>query len=148
MLRRHPLSSHMLVSIQGAGMLLTTFPAHVAVPGIWPLAFAMAGALLAVWTVYHNRIRNFSVYPEIKQGARLITSGPYRWVRHPMYLSLFLLMAGIAIHGQGWSHAIGLMLVATAIVFKIEKEERYLLRTFPDYEVYRQNTCKLLWPVY
>ena len=148
MWHQHPLSSHLLVFIQGTGMLLATFPVHLSAHRMWLLILPIAGALLAAWTVYHNRIHNFSVYPEIKQGAQLITTGPYRWVRHPMYLSLFLLMAGIAFYGQGWSHNIGLMLVATAIMLKIEKEEKYLLATFPDYQVYRQNTCKLFWPVY
>ncbi|AJQ93854.1 methyltransferase family protein [Gynuella sunshinyii] len=143
-----PLGSHLLVLTQGAGMLLATVPNNSLHHHPAPLMLSLAGLVLALWTVYHNRIGNFSVYPEIKQGARLITSGPYRRIRHPMYLSLFLLMAGITIFNHGWYNWTGLLLVAMAIVLKIEKEEKYLLHTFPGYAEYRQKTCKVFWPVY
>ena len=87
-------NSRLLVGMQFTAIGLGLFPwlgseAQLiwAVPGV-------LGVLVGIYTLAHNRLGNFGVFPELVNGARLITSGPYRWVRHPMYLSLLLFMLG------------------------------------------------------
>ena len=91
MAAKHSPLSHLLVVSQLTGVFLSIFPAGWQNYGhpFWLLLCA-AGAVTGLFTLYHNKIGNFSVYPEIKPRARLITSGPYRQVRHPMYTAFWL----------------------------------------------------------
>jgi protein-S-isoprenylcysteine O-methyltransferase Ste14 len=57
------------------------------------LAAALAGAVLAAWGKIHLR-HGFTVSLAVRRGHRLITTGPYAWVRHPIYTGLLLLMLG------------------------------------------------------
>jgi len=99
---------------------------------------------LGLLTLCYNKIGNFSVYPEIKPHATLITSGPYRYIRHPMYTSLMIMMLGIAFYNHHWLNLVGLVLIFIAVVFKAIKEEQLLLTTFADYAKYQKQTYKFL----
>jgi protein-S-isoprenylcysteine O-methyltransferase Ste14 len=84
--------------------------------------------LWARWTLAGN----WSGDVTFKQDHELIKSGPYRFVRHPIYTGLLVMCLGTAIViGQlrGW---LALPLMATAFWIKLKQEERLLLRHFPD----------------
>jgi protein-S-isoprenylcysteine O-methyltransferase Ste14 len=133
--------SQLQVATQLAGVALATFPFAAAERGpVAALALCLAGAVLGVVTLAHNRIGNFSIYPEPKAGARLITTGPYALVRHPMYTALMLMMAGIAVRNAQALNALGLALVVTAVVSKAAREERFMRARFDGYEAYRGRT--------
>ncbi|MDQ3261228.1 MAG: hypothetical protein M3Q00_10690, partial [Pseudomonadota bacterium] len=53
----------------------------------------VASIALGIYTLLYNRLGNFNIRPEPKASGRLITSGPYRLIRHPMYSALTLAMA-------------------------------------------------------
>ena len=57
---------------------------------------ALAAAALLTWT-HHVLGKNYSPKLEIREQHRLITTGPYRWVRHPMYGAIFFWTAGVAL---------------------------------------------------
>jgi protein-S-isoprenylcysteine O-methyltransferase Ste14 len=135
------LPSHLLVAAQFAGIAITLWPWY-APDGSVVLALVLGGAggVLAIVTLAHNRIGNFSVYPEPRARARLVTSGPYAWVRHPMYSALLLLMAGVAAWYAHLANTAGVVLVLAAVLGKARREEAYLLDRFGEYDAYRQRT--------
>ena len=53
--------------------------------------------MLAVWALAANRPGNFNIRPTPRPGGALVTSGPYRWVRHPMYTSVLMAAAAAAV---------------------------------------------------
>ena len=81
--------SSLLVAVQLATIiyLLATGP-WLAI-GYW-LWLEVAGGLIAVWALATMPPRQLRVFPEVATGAQLIRRGPYRWVRHPMYLSVLV----------------------------------------------------------
>jgi protein-S-isoprenylcysteine O-methyltransferase Ste14 len=104
----------------------------------WLAGFVAAlGALLLGWTLSANRPGNFRVLPAPKAGASLATTGPYRWVRHPMYLASLLLMAGAVLWGPATWKAPVWLLLAVVLTAKARREERGLLSQFPEYAAYR-----------
>ncbi len=144
-----PSSSHLLVALQMTAIALCAYPfaAHDSARLYW-LLISVAGGVVGIYVLLHNRIGNFGVYPEPKDGCCLITTGPYRWIRHPMYLSLFLGMLGIVLYHQNVMNFVGLGLLLLAISGKMIKEEKYLHSQFGDYAEYKQGTKRLLPFVY
>jgi protein-S-isoprenylcysteine O-methyltransferase Ste14 len=79
-------------------------------------------------------------------GQRVIDSGPYAWVRHPMYLggTLILLATPFAL-GSEWAFPWALAAV-TCLAWRLVAEERYLSLHLPGYDAYRQHTRYRLIP--
>lgn len=128
-----------LVALQFLATAAVLFPAGRPGSLVTGLLVAAAGVVGIGWTVRFNRWGNFNVRPEPRAGARLVTDGPYRWVRHPMYLGSLVIGLGACIAGpQAWRVAAWLVLFAT-LVAKARREERGLLAQFPDYAAYRQS---------
>lgn len=108
------------------------------------VGLALASVVLALWTLRHNRPGNFNIRPTPRQGGRLITSGPYRHVRHPMYSAVLLgaaAMAWLAPALAGWLAWLGLLAVLLA---KAALEERWMLLAHPAYAAYRQHSWRLV----
>ena len=73
---------------------------------------------------------NWSGTVTLKRDHELIRSGPYRWVRHPIYTGLLLAVLGSAITLGEWRGAAGLALIAAAFLRRIAIEERFLTQQF------------------
>lgn len=127
------------------GIALCCFPIGLQNLGsIYWLVLCALGSILGVLTLCYNKIGNFSVYPEIKKQAILITTGPYRYVRHPMYTSLIIMMIGIALYNYHWLNVVGVVMVVGAVINKANSEEKLLLMKFPEYANYQQKTLRFL----
>ena len=108
------------------------------------LIVCAAGVAFALWA-RRTLGRNWSGNPTIKEGHELVTRGPYRLVRHPIYTGMLLAAAGTAL-GHGKVQDLMLLLVALAVIWlKARLEERLMLRQFPDeYASYRRRTKALI----
>jgi protein-S-isoprenylcysteine O-methyltransferase Ste14 len=89
--------------------------------------------------------RAFSILPEAR---RLVTRGPYRFIRHPLYLISIIASLGTAIQfEQPW--ALLIVVVADALqIARIHYEERVLGEAFPEYADYAARTWRLIPGVY
>ena len=136
--------SRTLVVLQFAAIAVVLLP--IGAPGwIWiGGAVSVTGVAWVAWTVGFNRWDNFNIRPEPRAGARLVTDGPYRWVRHPMYFGSLIIGAGACLAGpQPWRLAAWLLL-AFVLVAKARREERGLLAQFPGYAEYRRGRAFLI----
>ena len=79
----------LLVALQfGLMVVLPTLAAPTVLKGGIPISailLAISSMMLFVWTLLHNRLGNFNIRPTPKSCGQLITTGPYRLIRHPMY---------------------------------------------------------------
>jgi protein-S-isoprenylcysteine O-methyltransferase Ste14 len=124
-----------------AALLLPWSSERFEMSAIVPLVLA---ASLGVWALTANRPGNFSVFPTPRKGARLVTGGPYRHVRHPMYLAVLLAALGLALGWHTTVHAMSFAALALVLHVKAGLEERLLLARFPEYRDYRQRTPRIL----
>lgn len=105
-----------------------------------PLLLFAAAMLLAGWAILIMRPGHFNVRPTIKIGATLITHGPYRHIRHPMYASLLLIGLGLLLITWSWLRMacyLGLWLV---LILKLRFEEKLLVEHFPSYSHYQKRS--------
>ena len=120
--------------------------------GSTALLLASSGSLLAVAgvaLVVRSRAElgpAWSFVPKADQGTGLVTTGPYRLVRHPIYLGLALLAMGQALAFGSWP---ALLIVLFGIVptfaWRACAEEKLLSRAFGErYAVYRQRTKMII----
>jgi protein-S-isoprenylcysteine O-methyltransferase Ste14 len=141
--------SHALVALQFSAIVLIAWP-FVTTPDerLQWLSISALGIVVGLYTLAHNKLGNFGVYPEPIPDACLVTTGPYRWIRHPMYTSLLLFMLGIALYRHAWPNYVGMLLLAIAVLGKMHREEAHLHMRFDDYSDYVKRTHRLLPRIY
>jgi len=108
------------------------------------LLIEAAFILLAVWARRHLG-SNWSGEVRIAAEHQLVRSGPYRFIRHPIYTAVLGMYCGVAIV-SGEIHApIAVVIVALAYYRKIRLEERAMAATFgADHEAYQRDTWSLV----
>ncbi len=89
------------------------------------------GIALAIWARYHLA-EYWSARVTIKEDHKLIRTGPYARVRHPIYTGLILATIGSAMVIDRWRCVLGVFLVVTGYCFKAKKEESMLTQQFGD----------------
>ena len=109
--------------------------------GALPLAL---GFVLKGWTLWHNRPGNFSVLPEPRTRATLVTTGPYRYVRHPLYTGLMLFGLGCALGWATATHWLALAVLIVVLEAKARREETFLRARFDGYAAYMARTRRFV----
>jgi protein-S-isoprenylcysteine O-methyltransferase Ste14 len=116
-------------------------------PQAWsPPALVLLGCAigLGLWTIFHNRPGNFNIRPEPKASGRLVTGGPYRYLRNPMYSAVLLFAAAeVVAYGDLWKIACWFIL-ALVLLAKALLEERGLRAQFPGYAEYARRVRRFI----
>jgi protein-S-isoprenylcysteine O-methyltransferase Ste14 len=113
--------------------------------------------LLVMWTGLAVRIwaiavlgKSFRMTVEVDTGQRVVDRGPYRWVRHPSYTGIMILMAGLSLVYGNWpALAVLLVLPAAVLTHRIFVEEAVLTevmgRPYSDYAARTKRLVPGLW---
>jgi len=83
--------------------------------------------------------RNLSPFPRPMKNSNLVTSGIYRFTRHPMYYSLIFISIGVFIIKLSIYYLFLTISLALIIKFKIALEEKYLMNKFNNYLLYKNE---------
>jgi len=109
--------------------------------------FVFAGYLVTLWVMKENSFASRTV--QIEEGQRVISTGPYRLVRHPMYFGAVLMLLFTPPALGSWWALPGFLLVIPLIALRLLNEEKMLRRDLPGYSEYclrtRSRLLPLLW---
>lgn len=121
--------------------------AQVGVP-TWLRWLGVGSGTVSIWLVYwlfSSIGTNITQTVAIKAGHRLVTHGPYRWVRHPLYSVGTLMFLSIALMAANWFIAAGSLVVLLLLTLRLPREEQMLILRFGDeYRRYMQRTGRYL----
>lgn len=106
--------------------------------------FHILAILLGISALYQSQKTNFSIFPEVKEHSQLVKSGPYRFIRHPMYSSILLFFLPLLI-SQFSVYVLAIYIILSIdLLLKLWYEESLLKIAFTDYSEYQKTTAKLI----
>lgn len=108
------------------------------------LILLAAGIVLREWSIWVLG-KHFTVKVQVREKAKLVTQGPYRYIRHPAYTGSLLSFTAIPLAIGTWIGAIVALVLSWAVhQYRIRVEEEALRAAFgPEYEEYKKRTWKL-----
>lgn len=107
----------------------------------WLAAVVAIALLPLVYWVLVSIGNNISPVQVTRQNHQLVTHGPYRYVRHPLYSVGLTFILAVAVMSALWWLAAGVLVAFVALWLRTAKEEAWLIETFGDeYRTYMQRT--------
>jgi len=123
-------------------------------PGVGPLAWRCAGALIlviaAAVAIAGTKAlgKNLTPFPEPAANSRLVQSGIYAKIRHPLYTSVILAGFGWTLVWLSWPALFAAMALLPFFHAKSCREEGFLRRKFPEYRDYEARTRRFVPGIY
>ena len=138
------IKAHVLVIIQ-LGCIIYIFAFGSPLVNRPPLLLLqIAGIAIGIWAFIAMGIGNVNISPLVKQGAVLVTRGPYRLIRHPMYLAVLLVIWPLIIDQSSLPRITAGFVLTADLIIKILFEESLLKKHFSEYKTYVKTTNRLI----
>ncbi|MCQ3973492.1 MAG: isoprenylcysteine carboxylmethyltransferase family protein [Anaerolineae bacterium] len=101
--------------------------------------------LLLFWWVHHALGQNWSMPVVIRENQTLVTNGPYRWVRHPMYTTIFVWALAYFLISANWLIGVAWLRLGLVTMAIASAEEEAMIEKFGEaYRAYAQRTGRFL----
>lgn len=108
-----------------------------------------SGVLLRYWGIFHLK-EQFTRHVSFRKGDELVSSGPYRRLRHPLYTGLLLIIIGICLSlGNAVLAGAGGTAAALGLLKRIRIEEKMLIEAYgEEYRSWAEKRYRLVPPIY
>jgi protein-S-isoprenylcysteine O-methyltransferase Ste14 len=136
------------VGIQFVSLIFIAATGPILAGNLSCMIMEILGLAVGSWAVLSMRLRQVRISPEIAPSAVFTTRGPYRFIRHPMYLAVLSVTLALILNHFTWGRGIAWIVLLTDLVAKLNYEEQLLTGHFPEYAEYRKKTKRLLPLVY
>jgi protein-S-isoprenylcysteine O-methyltransferase Ste14 len=137
--------STILTSVQYITLiaLLYLYRSNLISSNIFFKIIQIIGFIIAVWALIEMRKSKINIAPTPRKNSLLIKSGPYKFIRHPMYLSLILSITPIIISYYNQIAIIIFFVFIINLFLKMLFEESLLKEHFKDYSSYMNDSWRL-----
>ena len=136
--------SILLVSLQFLFILLLLSGISLKNISLLTIIFILLSAALMFWAIIAMQKSKLSILPEPSANATLITKGPYRFIRHPMYTAILLGSLGLLINQFTWLRLAIVISLAIVLLIKLNLEEKMLSQKFDAYKEYMKHTKRIV----
>lgn len=112
----------------------------------WPgLVFMLMGIALRTWAIYVLG-GFFAVHAELQAGHRVVSEGPFRYIRHPAYTGIIITFAGLGLAFGSWAAALVMSAIFwAALSYRVRVEEAFLLSAIgSEYQEYMECTGRFV----
>jgi len=148
--------SLILVIIQFSSFAFFAIVGNLFTINLFWLIIQLLALGLGFWGIIAMRIGNFNIQPEIKQHANMVSSGPYKIIRNPMYSGLIIffcvsVIVNFDVKNLYFSNLrlLIFIILTTVLNLKIYMEEQFLTDKFGDeYLKFKENTYRLIPFIY
>jgi len=141
----HSLYPKILVFLQFTIIGLMVLSSKNFLSSIPSVSIFIIGLLFGLLAINHNKLGNFNIQPKIKEGSKLITSGIYAYIRHPMYTSVNIMMLAFFISTPSFLEGFLFIALIFVLMLKAKREESLWLEHDEAYRDYKEST-KLFIP--
>lgn len=129
--------------LMGAGLVGLILGHQVLSPAPAVVTLQLAAVALMVWARRTFGWRSFHATAAPTAG-RLVTVGPYRWLRHPIYAAVCLFGWACCLGFPSWRALVLAAVVTVGAVLRIFTEESLLRQRYPEYAEYARRTKRLV----
>lgn len=136
-----------IFQLTSAGLILISGPL---LAGFWPSTLLqLLGLAFGIWAiVIMKRSNKFNIPPDVREGSKLVKTGIYKHIRHPMYTAVLLYFLPALIHHFSWWRLGYFSVLILTLLVKINYEERLLKNAFSEYKEYQRSSWHLIPFVY
>jgi protein-S-isoprenylcysteine O-methyltransferase Ste14 len=138
------LRSYLFVIVQFACLIYIALTGPLIATQPLPLLLEIGALLFGLWTLWTMRASRFHILPDVLSGAELVQHGPYRFVRHPMYLTLLWGALALVLNAMTPLRWLVWLILLVDLVLKLSYEEKLLVARFPDYATYQRQSHRLI----
>ncbi len=111
------------------------------------LVFSIIGIALIIISSITLK-KNLTPFPSPKDNSTLITTGVYKYIRHPIYTGILFTTAGYGVYSENTLRLLVFITLLILFISKAAYEETMLLKKFPQYKSYKTRTAALFPGLY
>lgn len=134
----------MLVAVQLVCIGIIVFTGPFFPDNVFLLLLGIAGALLGLWAILVMEPGRFNITPDVNKNSRMVTKGPYKFIRHPMYTSVLMITLAWVLNSPTIFRSIIWIALAFDLISKLKYEEELLGDRYKEYHDYQSRTKNLI----
>jgi protein-S-isoprenylcysteine O-methyltransferase Ste14 len=140
------IKSYTLVVIQLVCISLIAFTGSIIPGNGFSRSLGIAGLLLGIWAIVTMRPGRFNITPDVSKNSnsRMVSWGPYKYIRHPMYASVLMITVAWVLDYFTTLRFVIWIVLLTDLIWKLRYEEKLLANRYVEYKRYQKRTKSLI----